>query len=132
MTAPTIHLRGVVRSGKGDFSYWIEKLSDHYLRKTGLRFFPGTLNVHLLDASYRFPRPHVIRLEGAEYGGDVNVSILPCRVFDRPAYVLRTDGDDGKHGDPPEAILEIASDVQLRSIYGLSDGDVVEVILPAE
>ncbi|HEV2294844.1 MAG TPA: hypothetical protein VGR35_13395 [Tepidisphaeraceae bacterium] len=53
-------------------------------------------------------------------------------VFDRPAFVLRTDTDDGKHGDPPEAILEIVSDVRLRSLYGLNDGDVVEVTLPAE
>jgi CTP-dependent riboflavin kinase len=132
MSTQVIRVRGVVRSGKGDFSYWIEKLSDHYLRKTGLRFFPGTVNVHLLEAAYRFLQRHVIRLEGAEYGGEVNVSILPCRVFDRLAYVLRTDNDDGKHGDPPEAILEIASDVQLRLTYGLNDGDIIEVTLPAE
>ena len=132
MTVPAIHLRGVVCSGKGDFSYWIDKLSDHYLGKTGLRLFPGTLNVHLLDAVYRFPKKHVIRLEGVEYGGNVNVSILRGQLFDRPVYLLRTDTDDGKHGDPPEAILEIASDVRLRSTYGLNDGDVVEVTLPAE
>lgn len=74
----------------------------------------------------------MIRLEGVEYGGEVNVSILPCRLFSRSAFVLRTDCDDGKHGDPPEATLEIASNVGLRSAYGVNDGDVVEVTLTTE
>ena len=41
-------LRGRVVSGLGNFSYWIEKLEDHYFRKTGMHFYPGTLNL-LLD-----------------------------------------------------------------------------------
>jgi riboflavin kinase len=127
----TLQLRGVVRSGKGDFGQWIAKLSDHYFRKIGVRLFPGTMNVHLIDATYALPRAGVIRLDRAEYGGEVSVSIVPCRLFGRPAFVLRTDGDDGKHGDPPAAILEIASDIALRSTYGLRDGDLVEVDLPA-
>ena len=40
-------LRGKVVSGMGNFSYWIEKLADHYQRKTGMQLFPGTLNVEL-------------------------------------------------------------------------------------
>ena len=54
-------LRGKVVSGKGNFSYWIEKLNDHYLRKTGMRPFPGTLNVQL-EEPYTLPGT-VIRLE---------------------------------------------------------------------
>lgn len=124
-------LRGVVRSGKGDFARWIDALSDHYFRKTGVRLYPGTLNVHLLGGiTYPLPRQGVVRLEGVGYGGRVNVSIVRCRLFDRPAFVLRTDADDGKHGDPPEAILEIASDLHLRAAYGLTDGDVIAVALP--
>jgi len=38
-------LTGKVVSGEGNFSYWIERLRDHYLKKTGLNLFPGTLNV---------------------------------------------------------------------------------------
>jgi CTP-dependent riboflavin kinase len=131
VSGPTVQLRGVVRTGKGDFAHWIDRLSDHYRRKTGVQLFPGTLNVHLLAGhTYLFPPDRIIRLERAEYGGQVSVSILPCTLFDRPAFVLRTDGDDGKHGDPPEAILEIASDLPLRETYGLSDGDIVEITLP--
>jgi hypothetical protein len=31
----------------GNFLYWIEKLHDHYLRKTGMNLFPGALNIQL-------------------------------------------------------------------------------------
>lgn len=41
-------LRGRVETGVGDFARWIEKLNDHYHRITGLRLFPGTLNVRLV------------------------------------------------------------------------------------
>ena len=123
-------LRGVVRSGKGDFSYWIRELHDHYAHKTGVNLFPGTLNVHLIDHIYPLPKDHVIRLEKEEYGGYVGVSIVPCRIFDRVAFILRTDTDDGKHGDPPEAILEIATDVSIRKTYEIHDGDVIEVDVP--
>jgi CTP-dependent riboflavin kinase len=119
-------LKGVVRSGKGDFSYWLGKLESFYTDKTGLKLFPGTLNLHLMGQTYPTPA-NALRLESQEYGGAVSVSIIPCRIFGRQAFALRTDNDDGKHGDPPESILEIATDVKLRDTYGLRDGDVVEV-----
>ena len=119
-------LRGQVRSGKGDFSFWIEKLEPYYTRKTGLKLFPGTLNVHLMNRIYKLP-PNCLRLEKDEYGGEVSVSMAPCKIFGRKAFILRTDTDDGKLGDPPEAILEIATDIKLRDAYGLKDGDFVEV-----
>jgi CTP-dependent riboflavin kinase len=119
-------LRGVIRSGKGDFAYWLKKLQSIYAQKTGLKLFPGTLNVHLNGQNYPTPA-NPLRLEKEEYGGTVSVSIIPCRIFGRRAFILRPDTDDGKLGDPPEAILEIATDVKLRDAYALSDGDVVEV-----
>jgi hypothetical protein len=35
--------------------------------------------------------------------------------------------DAGKYGEPPERILEIATDINLRDTYKLKDGDVIEV-----
>ena len=102
-------LVGVVRSGKGDFSHWLGKLESHYVRKTGLRLFPGTLNVHLTDSRYPTPE-ECIRLEKEEYGGTVSVSIVPCRVFGRQAFILRPDGDDGKYGDPDSLRLLVTRD----------------------
>ena len=119
-------IQGEVRTGKNNFSFWIDRLSPYYRQKTGMNFFPGTLNVHLLSCKYYFPN-ECIRLEKEEYGGKVSVSMVKCSIFGRDAYVLRTDSDMGKHGYSPEQILEIATDVKLRDSYNLDDGDIVEV-----
>jgi Domain of unknown function DUF120 len=52
---------------------------------------------------------------------------LPCKIAGRKGFILRPDTDTGKYGDPPERILEIATDVNLRDAYKLKDGDVIEV-----
>lgn len=116
-------LRGKVVTGVGNFSYWIEKLQDHYRDKTGMRLFPGTLNVEL-DEPFELPRERA-RLEAEEYGGTVSVSIVPCKVFGRAAVILRTDKADGE----PESrkIIEVACEVKLREQHQLRDGDVIEV-----
>ena len=121
-----MRLKGEIRTGKNNFSFWIDKLSDYYQQKTGMIFFPGTLNVHLIDCKYYFP-PDCIRLEKEEYAGTVSVSMIPCQIFNRDGWILRTDSDTGKHGYLPEQILEIATDVKLRDEYQLKDGDVIEV-----
>jgi riboflavin kinase len=122
-------LKGVVRSGKGDFSFWLAELETYYTQKTGMKLYPGTLNIHLSDATFPTPKD-AIRLEKEEYGGQVSVSMVRCTIFGRTAFILRPDTDDGKHGDPPERILEIATDVGIRGAYGIRDGDVVEVEIP--
>jgi riboflavin kinase len=121
-------LRGTVTSGQGNFSYWIEKLKDHYLLKTGLHLYPGTLNV-LLPEPYILPADR-LRLEGHEYGGSVSVNLLPCRIFDRAAFLLRTDLNNSGRGPHPLNLIEIATDIRLRDAYELADGDTVEVELP--
>lgn len=80
-------LKGKVFSGLGNFSYWIDKLQEYYLRKTGMKFFPGTLNIQL-DQPYHLPK-NVMRLEKEEYGGTVSVSIVPCQIFGRDAFILK-------------------------------------------
>ncbi len=121
-------LRGKVVSGLADFGQWIERLSSFYEQKTGMRFYPGTLNVEL-SAEYSLPS-NVIRLEADEYGGRASVSIVPCRIFNRPAFLLRTDQNEAGTGHHPRNIIEIATDVRLRANYGLKDGDWVEIDVP--
>ncbi len=118
-------LRGRVVSGVGNFSYWIARLEEYYTRKTGMRLFPGTLNVQL-DAEYTLPKQR-IRLEAEECGGTVSVNIVPCRIFDRQAFILRTDANKEGRGYHPRSLVEVACDVKLREVYGLADGDVVEI-----
>ena len=121
-------LRGRVVSGLADFAVWIERLSRLYEQKTGMHLYPGTLNVELA-VPYSLPE-HVIRLEAHEYGGSVSVSIVPCRIFDRPAFLLRTDQNERGTGRHPRNIIEIATDVRLRDAYKLKDGDWVEIEFP--
>jgi riboflavin kinase len=121
-------LQGRVAGGLGSFGQWIERLSDFYEQKTGMRFYPGTLNVEL-SSEYSLPAD-VVRLNAEEYGGRVSVNIVPCRIFDRRAFLLRTDENEKGVGHHPRNIVEIATDVRLRDHYQLNDGDWVEIELP--
>ena len=121
-------VQGRVVSGRADFGLWIERLSSLYEKKTGMRLYPGTLNIELL-APYSLPT-NVIRLEASEYGGTVSVNIVPCRVFDRRAFLLRTDQNEQGVGHHPLNIIEIATDVRLRDACQLKDGDWVQVEVP--
>ncbi len=120
-------LRGKVVTGVGDFAQWIRKLHDHYLRKTGLSLYPGTLNLEL-DEPYSVPKD-CLRLEADEYGGTVSVNLVPCRIFERPAVILRTDKNESGDSVHSKRIVEVACEVKLRDVHGLVDGDEVEVIL---
>lgn len=123
-------LRGQVVSGVGSFAYWIAQLREHYERKTGMVLYPGTLNLRL-DSEYSLPSK-VIRLEGSEYGGRVSVSMVPCSVRGRKAFLLRTDANEQGQGDHPKTIVEIATDVRLRDLYQLQDGDYLELTIEPE
>ncbi|MDJ0567594.1 MAG: DUF120 domain-containing protein [Pleurocapsa sp. MO_192.B19] len=104
----------------------MKKLSSYYTKKTGMSFFPGTLNVHLTNHKYYFPQD-CLRLEKEEYGGTVSISMAKCHILGKDGYILRTDSDTGKHGYLPEQILEVATDVKLRDQFNLKDGDIIEV-----
>jgi len=93
-----------------------------------MRLYPGTLNIEL-SSPYSLP-PDVMRLEAHEYGGSVSVSILPCRICDHPAFLLRTDQSERGAGHHPRNIIEIATDIRLRDAYQLKDGDFVDVEFP--
>ena len=93
-----------------------------------MTLFPRTLNVEL-DAPYDPPAGR-IRLDATEYGGTVSVNIVPCRVVDQPAFILRTDKNEAGQGHHPRTIVEIAAEVKLRDRFNLSDGDKVEPWLP--
>jgi riboflavin kinase len=118
-------LTGRVVTGVGNFSYWIELLKEHYRRKTGLNLFPGTLNVELGE-EYSVPAG-AMRLEGEEYGGTVSVYIVPCRIFEEQAVILRTERCESEVGTHARRVVEVACEVKLRDKYRLRDGDTVRI-----
>ncbi len=126
----TKRLSGKVVTGIGDFSFRMETipgLLDAYERKTGMRFYPGTLNIQLKEL-FSFPEKR-IRLEKEDYGGTVSVNILPCKINGKKAFILRTDKNEEGKGHHSKTIVEIASDVKLRDYLKINDGDEVEIDL---
>ena len=122
--------KGRVQSGKQDFSFRMKSipgLLDAYERKTGIRFFPGTLNLKL-EKEFSFPSS-CLRLEAEDYGGSVASNILPCTVNNIKCFAIRTDKNEAGLGTHPKNILEIASDLKLRDHLDLEDGDEVELII---
>src|SRR5919206_3383448 len=101
-------LTGRVVTGVGNFAYWVERLQEHYRRKTGVSLFPGTLNVQL-DEEYSVPSG-ALRLEAEEYGGAVSVNIVPCRILGERAFILRTDAAERDSKN----VIEVACEVKLR------------------
>ena len=117
-------LTGIVRSGENNFSYWLSKLESYYTAKTGMKLFPGTLNVHL-NQVYELPS-ETLCLRKEEYGGEVSVKIMPCRIFGRRAFILRPYRDNVE-GNYDKRVLEIATDIRLRDAFHLEEGDVVQI-----
>ncbi len=120
-------LVGQVTSGLGDYARWIERFSDAYARAAGMALHPGTLNVRLAEP-FDLP-PDCQRLEPADYGGAVGVSLVPCRILGHAAVVLRTDANRDGTGPHARTIVEVATDVHLRAAHGLRDGDTVTIEL---
>ncbi|GAA4209326.1 DUF120 domain-containing protein [Actinocatenispora rupis] len=120
-------LHGRVASGIGDFGRWAERYRDVYAEYTGMALYPGSLNV-VLTEPWSLPAER-IHVAADEVGTGVN--LVPCRVFDRPAFLMRTDRNEHGTGDHPRTVLEIVADVRLRDLFGLADGDPVEVTVGA-
>jgi len=102
--------------------------ADLYEAKTGVRLYPGSLNV-VLDRPWHVGRKRV-RLEPPEYA--VGLGIVPCRIEGSDGFILRTDKNDQGDGDHPPTVIEIASGVRLRAALELHDGDEVEIVVADE
>jgi hypothetical protein len=68
--------------------------ADIYEEKTGTRLYPGSLNVVLERPWHVTGEP--LRLEPPVYA--VGLSIVPCRIEDVDAFILRTDKNDVAKG----------------------------------
>jgi CTP-dependent riboflavin kinase len=119
-------LRGTVATGIGDLARWMVRYADLYEECTGVRLYPGSLNV-VLGEAYHLPPDPPMRLPPAALGGRVGMNIVPCRILGLQAFVLRTDQNAAGQGDHPPTVVEIAAAVCLRDELHLSDGDTVTV-----
>ena len=116
-------LHGSVQSGQGLLGPRMRQHLDVYTRLAGTLLYPGSLNV-LLDSPWNLPTDR-LRLEPAELG--VGVNLVPCRIFDRPAFVFRTDHHES--WVEQHRVIEVLAAVRLRDAYALDDGDRVAIEL---
>jgi CTP-dependent riboflavin kinase len=117
---------GTVTSGIGDLGRWMVLYADAYEAETGVRLYPGSLNV-LLRAEYRLPAHPPMRLRPEVLGGRVGMNIVPCTIRGVAGFVLRTDQNEAGVGDHGRDIIEIGATVRLRDALDLSDGDTVSI-----
>lgn len=120
-------LKGKVKTGLGQASYWMKKAEDAFEEKLGKKLFNGTLNIEL-DEEYILENNNGI-LRKEEYGGAQDVYIKSCILLGHKSYILRTEKNSTKNGDHPLTLLEIVSDINFREKYNLKDGDIVEIII---
>jgi CTP-dependent riboflavin kinase len=128
-------LAGKVQAGLGDASRWLKLFNAAYSEKLGMSVFPGSLNIALdhvfdwFDARYE---AHRIWFGREEYGGERDILLLPCelvRLDHRRAFLWTPTTAARARRDP--WVVEIVADVNLRDHFGLQDGDVVEIRVPA-
>ena len=115
---------GRVTSGSGDLSRWMTLYADAYAGAAGAALFPGSLNV-VLEEPWTLP-PEKLRLD-ADLVGRI-VYLVPCRVGARRCFIFRTERAEQAGGEE-HRVLEIVSTVRLRTELGVSDGDLVEVVV---
>ena len=128
-----MHLSGRVQPGKNDASHWLEKFNQPYSKKTGMAVFPGSLNLALEEKFDWFApiyKPHIIWFGREEYGGERDILLLPCTLpnqGNRCAFLWTPTTAARERPDP--CVIEIITDVKLRDVYGLADGNIVDVEL---
>ena len=120
-------LKGKVKTGLGQASYWMKKAENVFEEKLGKKLYNGTLNVEL-EKEYILENSDGMLLK-EEYGGTEDVYIKACILFGHKSYILRTRKNSSKNGDHPLSLLEIVSDISCREEYKLKDGDIVEITI---
>ena len=81
-------VRGKVVSGRADFGLWIERLSSFYEQKTGMRLYPGTLNVEL-PLRIHFPGMSFASMRMNMEEGSRSASFHPGSLTIRRFYYAR-------------------------------------------
>jgi CTP-dependent riboflavin kinase len=107
-----------------------------YSQKTGMPIFPGSLNV-ALDAAFDWFAPEIERrtiwFGREEYGGARDILLVPCVLDNLNAEraMLWTQATAARERPDPW-VVEVIAGVNLRATYGLSDGDVVEILIASD
>lgn len=116
-----MYLKGIVKKGLGDASFWVKKIEDVFYKKTNMKLFYGTLNIEL-EKPYKLQNYWIIKKD--EYGGTQDVYVQNCKIYGRQAYIVRAEKTAHSSN-----VIEIVSDIKLREYFDLKDKDniVIEI-----
>ena len=130
----TEKIKGRVQSGKNDASHWLSLFNEAYSRKVGMPIFPGSLNL-VMDQRFDWYAPRyksgLIWFGQEEYGGARDILMHPCilaSLKNHKAFIWATINAARELQGP--WVVEIVTDVKLRDVYQLFDGDWVEIEVP--
>lgn len=81
-------IEGKIVKGFGRAKTFIKMMNDAFYEKTNINLYPGTLNLEL-DENYDVKPDFLIKKE--EYGGSFDVQIQKCKLFEKEAYIVRSE-----------------------------------------
>lgn len=118
-------IRGKVVKCVSERSQWMKKLETYYSSKTGIKLFPGTLHIQLLESYLEVQ---------AQYNKGVfyeNESSNMCFVNGKKVCYLDMNVAESVCRESNHTIIEIITDLELIESLKLGEGDEVEVLIPA-
>lgn len=117
-------LKGKITKGLGRAKTFVTMMQEPFYKKNKVNLYPGTLNIKL-ENSYDLKVDYLIKAE--EYGGNFNVQVQKCKVFENTAYIVRSEKNIKDTGDYNQDIIEIVSDINFREQYNINDGDEIKI-----
>ncbi|MFH1276634.1 MAG: DUF120 domain-containing protein [Candidatus Woesearchaeota archaeon] len=111
-------MEGILISGTGKGSYFVNLYSDLFQQKLGFKPFSGTLNLKI-NKTLTLNKDKKIIIKKEDYG---QVDCYPILIQNNfKGYLLRPHKT--QH---PNDIIEIISPIHLREKLNLNDGDMME------
>jgi CTP-dependent riboflavin kinase len=114
---------GFIFSGKGIPQKRIKENYDLYFRKTGMRFYEGTLNIQLENGPIENSKSIFIdENEITTDGNKTSIYLIPAKFKKDDVFILYPSNPFYDR-----SIIELLASVNLRKKYQMNDNDYVEV-----
>ena len=116
--------RGKIFSGIGVARTRVAENLELYEMKSGMQFYPGTLNIKLSEM-FELPEDniHIPAEEIKTSGRKSDISLVPARLLGERVFLLYP------HNPMYERdVMEIMGSFNIRDRFNLNDGDEIEII----
>ena len=129
-----MRLSGIAQDGEGDAGGRLRDHADVYEAWTGMKLFPGSLNV-LLKEKFDWDGASVAPLKRIHslvpHGGNRDICLVPCEISnDRGKVYGFAWATTFAASDADYRVLEIIASVRLRDALDLENGSPVSIEIP--